>query len=328
MILSGLLILLVAGCGLTGAGVQQPGGPATGAPTTGTPTTGTPTTGTPTTGTPTTGTPTTGTPTTGTPTTGTPTSAGPTSASASAPTSAASSPPASGSSAPSSIRQFAFATAGWYDANRKQRLQLAGGTGSSHSVSYLMGGKPVFGDLNGDGAEDAVVRLRGSEGNGWWDYAYAWLWDPAKKTAVQLQVPVIDDVRCGNQTTVAGIGGGLIKITKKVRATEACAQTPQHVASMSIQLQGGVWPVLVSPTKASVDSCQKPASDFAPASDVLPKNVYLAKSTKAPSIPSSGLGTVSIGGNDSGPVTVEGFDQVLFHAKGDNTTYYCVYIKH
>lgn len=241
------------------------------------------------------------------------------SSSPSAPGATSASPSPSGDG----IRGFDFANTFWTDEVSGKKVTLTDGKGTSGSTTFALGKVKQFGDLDGDGQEDAVVSLDGDEGEDWWQPAYIWLWKNGKAT--QVTTAVTDDHRCGNTTQSLAIEKGKIQVTRLIRAKEPCADQPKHSVKNTIALERG-FPVRTSPVRAATSRCLSPMTPAAPAREVVEGRVFLAPDLKAPfRTDTAALGKVSLGGDDNGPKITDSFVQVLFHATGDSTTWYCVY---
>ncbi|MDU0968402.1 MAG: hypothetical protein E7A79_04825 [Actinomycetaceae bacterium] len=95
----------------------------------------------------------------------------------------------------------------------------------------------LFGDIDGDGYEDAVVFLLLSNyptgGHAYETQAYVWLWDPGAKTARQLPSAVIDAPSCGAEYASLDIANRAVVVAWNERSdSDPCADRasgPRHV---------------------------------------------------------------------------------------------------
>ncbi|RLP07594.1 hypothetical protein [Propionibacterium australiense] len=226
------------------------------------------------------------------------------------------------------IENFDFTSAEWYDARSQQTLKPAA-TGSQRDSWWRIDngtdGNPVqYGDLNGDGYEDAVAWLTSGEGDGYWHYAYVWTWDPEQGTAVQSPYPVTDDASCGNATESLEVDAdsGEIKVTRLIRNNEPCSELPAQKITNTIALENGV-PIRTSPLRASTSPCLAPASDSRKTTDVLTRPLKLAPEEGAPELALDRVDRVVLGGGRD--QTVNGYHQVLYRWGDDSLTWYCAY---
>ncbi len=225
------------------------------------------------------------------------------------------------------IENFDFTSAEWYDARSRQMLDASASSSrdSWWQVDTGTKGNPVqYGDLNGDGYEDAVAWMTAGEGNGYWHYAYVWTWDPEQGTAVQSPYPVTDDASCGNATKQLDIDAesGEITVARLIRYGEPCSELPTHEVTNTIKLENGV-PIRTAPVRAGVDRCMDPASDSRKTTDVLSKPLKLAPDADVPELDLDRVDRVVLGGGRD--QTVNDYHQVLFHAEGDSVTWYCAF---
>lgn len=227
------------------------------------------------------------------------------------------------------IEGFNFVDAEWYDANGDTTVH--NGTAASAQagdqpwakVDEANGGNPTqFGDLNGDGYEDAVAWITVGTGANYWHYAYVWLWDSAKQTAVQLRQPITDDKQCGNVTKSLSITDAKINVDRLIRAGEGCSDQPAHPVTNTIAIENG-FPVRETPIRASTMPALDPASDAMQPNAQLKKPLKLAPADNAPELDLSQVSFIVLGGK-RGTLT-HGYHQVLYRASGDSVTWYSAY---
>ncbi|SER73601.1 hypothetical protein SAMN05443377_10811 [Propionibacterium cyclohexanicum] len=230
-------------------------------------------------------------------------------------------------SGPKGIEHFDFADAAWFDAQSGQTLQPGSNSSPASGAAWWkvdaasQGNPTQYADLNGDGYEDAVAWLTTGKGTEYWHYAYIWLWDPATRSAHQLDQPITDDKNCGNTTKSLSVSGATITVTRLIRQNQACDQQPDHEVTNTIALEKGV-PVRTAPIRASTMPCLAPSSDPAKPS-TLKNPLRLAPTSDAPVVGLDQMPYLVLGG-PRGTLT-DGFHQVLYHSSQDPVTWYCAY---
>ena len=238
-----------------------------------------------------------------------------------------SSTPSADLSGPKGIEHFDFANAAWFDAQSGTALKPGSNASPASGTPWWkvdaasQGNPTQYADLNGDGYEDAVAWLTTGKGTDYWHYAYIWLWDPATRSAHQLNYPLTDDKNCGNATKSLAVSGSTISVTRLIRQNQTCTQQPTHEVTNTIALERGI-PIRTSPVRASVMPCLAPSSDPAKPSS-LKNPLHLTPAADAPVVGLDQMSFLVLGG-PRGTLT-DGFHQVLYHAGDDSITWYCAY---
>src|SRR5690606_2298777 len=73
----------------------------------------------------------------------------------------------------------------------------------------------VYGDVDGDGDDDAVARINRSNDMAFEGLWYVWLADGAD--VVQLKYPIAQTGRCGTYVESVVIGNGVVELTEYLR---------------------------------------------------------------------------------------------------------------
>ncbi|MBD3689839.1 hypothetical protein H8R18_01120 [Nanchangia anserum] len=89
----------------------------------------------------------------------------------------------------------------------------------------------IYGDVDGDGYEDAVVALSRDfaryGGNAWQVEYYVWLWDSSRHEAKNVLTPLASSGRCGPRIREVRIVNGLVEYTWQDEADgDSCASGP------------------------------------------------------------------------------------------------------
>ncbi len=144
-----------------------------------------------------------------------------------------------------SIRDTDFADLTFTDTWTGQEVTLEQGTATIDTdgfpTRYTLQEDPDFADVDGDGAEDALVRIFAEQGNGWADYTYVYLWDEETAGPRQVLPAITDDARCGNVTTEIVPEDGVITVDYLDRSVnfEACAEQPSVEATRTVKVVDG-----------------------------------------------------------------------------------------
>ncbi|WP_052589201.1 serine/threonine-protein kinase [Luteipulveratus mongoliensis] len=142
------------------------------------------------------------------------------------------------------IKTFDFANATWTAgiANGQKRIPLKSG---KHVVSQPGSITPPvwelfksteldqFGDVNKDGYLDAVRTVSVLEGSAFHISTYVWLWDPQRRTAVQIEQAVAEGSRCGNWPKSVRVSPGKVTVRMGIKSeSESCADDPAEVMTV------------------------------------------------------------------------------------------------
>lgn len=134
-----------------------------------------------------------------------------------------------------------------------------------HEARYTLEQDPVFHDVDGDGDEDALVRIFAEQGNGWSAYTYALLWDEATGAPHQVLPAITDDARCGNATTAIVPEDGTLTVHYLDRTvnSEACAEQPRAEASRTVKITDG-YAFEIDPHLSALHHCGAIGAEPAP----------------------------------------------------------------
>ncbi|WP_353950473.1 hypothetical protein V6K52_12610 [Knoellia sp. S7-12] len=166
--------------------------------------------------------------------------------------------------------------------------------------------------MNGDGHEDAIVKLMANEGNGYQDSTTAWVWDPDSARPKQVIPAISLDERCGNVTrSVKFSKTNTFTVTRLMRVDENCATRPTKVAKLTIKVKGGfAWQTAPTVTALGCPhvggrGLNFPGSDFG-------KNGPRAWPDPAAPVMITGKNIVAMDYDDSREGVPSGWNRVLF----------------
>lgn len=149
-------------------------------------------------------------------------------------------------------------------------VQLVDGESFDGATAYLME-DVQYGDVDGDGDEDAVASISQANGNGYERLWYLWLVDGAE--VAQLQYPIAQTSRCGTAVDAVVAGDGSVSVTQRQRLAVVddavpCsdAGTGLQVRTITVQREGELlWPVQTEPIPAWGGICPRsPWPDASP----------------------------------------------------------------
>lgn len=179
---------------------------------------------------------------------------------------ATSTPPAA-----ADIRAFDLGSAEWlYSFNGLElpvTVQLTGGTASQGTgvelVTYTLDGV-TYGDIDGDGDQDAAARINRSNDMAFEGLWYVWLADGAD--VVQVKYPIAQTGRCGTFVESVAIDAGALALTEYLRIpglddSIPCSEpgTGLQKRTITVQTDGTeAWPVQTAPVAAWGGLCPGP----------------------------------------------------------------------
>lgn len=146
-------------------------------------------------------------------------------------------------------------------------VQLTGGTASQGTgvelVSYTLDGV-TYGDVDGDGDEDAVARINRANDMAFEGLWYVWLADGAE--VVQVKYPVAQTGRCGTYVESVVIRDGAVSLTEYLRIPGLDDKIPcsdpgtgLQKRTITIHAEGhDAWPVQTAPVAAWGGLCPGP----------------------------------------------------------------------
>lgn len=192
------------------------------------------------------------------------------------------------------------------------KLADGAGTGGEGGVvwDYQLG-DVAYGDIDGDGDDDAVAAINRLDGNGFESLWYVWVADGAN--AVQVKYPIAQLSRCGTvvDSVVAGKGG--VTVTQRLRVSGEDDKLPCSDAGSGLQtrtitvkaVDGELWPVQTAPVPAWGGIC--------PGSPMLDSNTDLINLYSAPSMDSAQAASANADGalfslNEAPLMQREGWD--------------------
>lgn len=149
----------------------------------------------------------------------------------------------------------------------------------------------IYGDIDGDGDEDAAAQITRSQDNGYKALWYVWL---AQGTEVmQVKYPIAETARCGNFTETVAFSDGALAITEYLRVpglddNVPCSDhgTGRRQRSLTVHSEGDeAWPVQVLPVAAWGGLC--PGSKWDESSPGL-ADLWAAPSDDAPQTSTAG----------------------------------------
>lgn len=122
----------------------------------------------------------------------------------------------------------------------------------------------VYGDVDGDGDDDAVARINRSNDMAFEGLWYVWLADGAD--VVQLKYPIAQTGRCGTYVESVVIGNGVVELTEYLRIPGLddaipCSDpgTGLQKRSLTVHAEGpDAWPVQTAPVAAWGGLCPGP----------------------------------------------------------------------
>lgn len=146
-------------------------------------------------------------------------------------------------------------------------VQLTGGTASQGTgvelVTYTLDGV-IYGDIDGDGDEDAAARINRSNDMAFEGLWYVWLADGAD--VVQVKYPIAQTGRCGTFVESLEIDDGDLTLTEYLRIPGLddkipCSEpgTGLQKRSITVHTEGTeTWPVQTEPVAAWGGLCPGP----------------------------------------------------------------------
>lgn len=156
-----------------------------------------------------------------------------------------------------------------------------------------LGEDTVYTDLDGDGAEDAVVSLATEDGNGHSETWYAWVWDEESGEVAQASQPLARAARCGDVVdSIRPADGGGVTIREYLRVSgdpASCADYPSLEVEREVVVDDG-WPMLASSPGGFGGLCPQPEPGDAELSSIEEsQELHSAPDDDSPSIDSDGL---------------------------------------
>ena len=161
------------------------------------------------------------------------------------------------------IRTVDLANATWLYSfsgfDQPVEVQLVDGTASSDGdgfpITYTLG-EVSYGDIDGDGDDDAAALLSRAQSNGSEALWYVWLAQGAE--AVQVKYPIARTGRCGTLVEPLVIGDGAIIITEYLRVPRQddnipCSEPGTGLKKRTITIHAAraeTWPVQTAPVPA------------------------------------------------------------------------------
>lgn len=146
-------------------------------------------------------------------------------------------------------------------------VQLTGGTASQGTgvelVTYTLDGV-TYGDVDGDGDEDAVARINRANDMAFEGLWYVWRTDGAE--VVQVKYPIAQTGRCGTYVESVVINDGAVSLTEYLRIPGLDDQVPcsdpgtgLQKRTITIHADGpDAWPVQTAPVAAWGGMCPGP----------------------------------------------------------------------
>lgn len=158
-------------------------------------------------------------------------------------------------------------------------LYSDGGFGAPFEVPMVEGGAVIeengfpaqyavgdvkYGDIDGDGDDDAVAQISRTQDNGYKALWYVWLAQGPE--AVQVKYPIAETGRCGTFVESLVIGEGAVKVTEYLRVAGRddgvpCSDpgTGFKTRTITVHNEGAdVWPVQTAPVAAWGGLCAGP----------------------------------------------------------------------
>ncbi|GAA1731912.1 hypothetical protein [Brachybacterium phenoliresistens] len=102
-------------------------------------------------------------------------------------------------------------------------------------------------DVDGDGHEDAFAALEITDGQGFEQIWYIWLWDPEAEEPVQVENPIARMARCGDSIHEISSAEGAFVVTESLRLQDGLEQDCASDGPVQVTRQVTVvdgWPVL------------------------------------------------------------------------------------
>ncbi len=138
-------------------------------------------------------------------------------------------------------------------------VTLVDGAASQESNGYPIRyelGDVAYGDVDGDGREDAVASLSRAQDNGYEAMWYLWL--ASGPEAVQVKYPIAQTSRCGTFVESVVPGGGGVTVTEYLRIEGLdrdipCSDPGTGLRTRTITVHseaGELWPVQTAPVTA------------------------------------------------------------------------------
>lgn len=188
-------------------------------------------------------------------------------------------------------------------------------------------GQVVYGDVDGDGDDDAVARLDGQTPEGARGFWYIWIADVSG--AVQLKYPIAETGRCSTQVLPPVITDGAINLTEYLRMPGVDDKIPCSdpgtglkkrtitVISDSTGPEAGsgaeMWPVQTAPVLAWGGICPGPKNPDSPPALV---DLWVSPSKTAQVAANAGPDGVIFEQIDAPLVTRDGWSLVGFRVFG------------
>lgn len=149
----------------------------------------------------------------------------------------------------------------------------------------------VYGDIDGDGDDDAAAEIARTQSNGYKALWYIWLANGPE--VVQVKYPITETARCGNFAESVVFGDGALDVTDYLRIPGLDDRVPcsdhgtgLRQRSITVHSEGDdAWPVLTAPVAAWGGLC--PGSKWDESSPGL-ADLWAAPSDDAPMTATAG----------------------------------------